>query len=633
VYQHKEGRIEGVGLRRFAAPPYPALRGLLIRLRLNAELPAAPIDTIDISGFTVALIKEDCHGDKIWKKAVGQSMKTQNDTLALLHHLLATPAENEVVEFKEAKDSYSFDKIGQYFSALANEANLRGDSVAWLVFGVADGRKIIGTHFRSQPKDLHSLKHEVARHTVNGISFTDIHEIQGRDKRVLLFEIPAAPLGTPVPFKGHWYGRDGESLVPLSLQKLERIRVQAISNDWSAQVVEEATLEDIDPDAMATARENFKKTNPRLAAEVDTWNDAVFLRHAKLLSPHGELTRTALLLLGKDQSEYFLPTDPKIRWILKDHQGGDKDYEIFGLPWLLAVDKVFTRIRNTKYRYMQPGTLFPQEMDMYDPFSIREALNNCIAHQDYTLQGRINVVEREDRLQFTNLGDFLPGDVQQFLLQENAPQRYRNPFLVAAMRNLNLVDTIGGGIRKMFLAQKERLFPMPEYDLANNRVSVALIGKVLDVDYANMLAANNDLELPDIMALDKVQKHKPLTGEEAKRLRTKKLIEGRKPNYYIAKAIAQTTGQKAEYTRNAPFEKQYFFDLVQKLLKDHNSASRQDIDKLLWDKLPDWMTDTQRRYKIGNLINEMRKANIIRNTGLRGKPHWMLCESCGEKRI
>ena len=62
------------------------------------------------------------------------------------------------------------------------------------------------------------------------------------------------------------------------------------------------------------------------------------------------------------------------------------------------------------------------------------------------------------------------------------------------------------------------------------------------------LYSNNDLELPDIMAFDKVQKHKLLTGEEAKRLKTKKLIEGRKPNYYIAKAVAQTTGQKAEYT-------------------------------------------------------------------------------------
>jgi len=550
-------------------------------------------------------------------------MDNQNDILALLHCLLETPAENEVLEFKEAKNTFHFDEIGQYFSALSNEANLKDVATAWIVFGVNDKREIVGSRFRPQPKDLHSLKHEIATHTTNNISFAEIHEVQENGKRVLLFEIPAAPQATPVAFKGHWYGRDGESLVPLNLQKIERIRAQAVSKDWSAEVVADATLEDIDPAAMAVARENFKKKFPHHASDVATWDDTVFLRHAKL-TIRRKLTKTALLLLGRNHVEHLLDADPKIRWILKDHEDRDKGYEIFGLPLLLAVDKVFAQIRNIKYRYMQPGTLFPQEVDMYDPYSIREALNNCIAHQDYTLKGRINVIEREESLQFTNVGDFLPGDVQLFLLQDIAPERYRNPFLVEAMRNLNLVDTIGGGIRKMFQAQRERLFPLPEYDLANNRVSVTLIGKVLNMDYAMTLAENSSLNLKDVVALDKVQKCKPITADEAKRLKAEKLIEGRKPNYYIAKAIAQQTGQKAEYTRNDPFEKQYFNDLIQKLLKDHKSASRQDIDRLLWNKLPDWMTDGQRKSKIGNIITEMRQSDIIRNSGTRGKPCWVL---------
>jgi ATP-dependent DNA helicase RecG len=549
-------------------------------------------------------------------------MKKQHDGLALLHRLLAAPVENEVMDFKEAKDGYNFEKLGRYYSALANEANLRGVEVAWLVFGVNDNREIVGTSFRRQTKELHGLKHDIAQQTTNNVSFVEIHEVQENGKRVLLFEIPAAPQAMPVAFKGHYYGRDGESLVPLTLPKLERIRAPMNFRDWSAEIVEDATLEDIDPNAVAVARENYKKKNPRLADEADTWDVAAFLRHAKL-SIRGKLTRTALLLLGREQAEHMLNTDPKIRWVLKDHNGGDKDYEIFGLPWLLAVDKVFARIRNIKYRYMQPGTLFPQEADMYDSYSIREALNNCIAHQDYSLKGRVNVIEREESLQFTNVGDFLPGDVQLFLLQDIPPERYRNHFLVEAMRNLNLVDTIGGGIRKMFQAQRDRLFPLPEYDLAG-RVSVTLIGKVLDVNYANMLAANRGLTLWEIMALDKVQKRKPLTGEEARRLKSEKLIEGRKPNYYISKAVAQKTGQLAEYTKNAPFEKQDFFVWVQKFLKEHKSASRQDIDRLLWSKLPDWMEDEQKKIKIGNIISEMRNSDIIRNSGTRGKPCWIL---------
>ncbi|MCL1875856.1 MAG: putative DNA binding domain-containing protein [Synergistaceae bacterium] len=550
-------------------------------------------------------------------------MNIQNDKTEILRRLLATKVENEVVEFKEAENNYHFEKIGQYFSALSNEANLKGNATSWLVFGVNNKRKVTGSNYRLNPESLHSLKHEIAGHTTNNISFAEIHEVQMDGKRVLLFEIPPAPKATPIAFKGHWYARDGESLVSLNLQKLESIRTQINYRDWSAEIVMDADLEDIDPDAMIVARENFKKKNPRLVDDVDTWDEVAFLRNAKL-SIRGKLTRTALLLLGRNQSEHLLCADPKIRWVLKDFEGKTKGYEIFGLPWLLAVDKVFARIRNIRYSYMHSGTLFPQEVDMYDPFSIREALNNCIAHQDYTLNGRINVIEHDDSLQFTNLGDFLPGDVQLFLLKGIPPERYRNPFLIEAMRNLNLVDTIGGGISKMFQAQRERLFPMPEYDLSNNRVSVTLIGKVLDLNYAQMLVANDDLDLREIMALDKIQKHKPLTVDEEKLLKTKKLIEGRKPHYYIAKDIAQKTGQKAEYTRNDPFKNQEYFDWIRKLLKDHKSASRKDIDSLLWDKLPDWMTERQRKNKISNLINEMRGADIICNIGTRGKPCWVL---------
>jgi ATP-dependent DNA helicase RecG len=553
-------------------------------------------------------------------------MSSERNMQDILHRLLAMPVESEVVEFKEAKNSFDFDVIGKYFSALANEANLKGDAVAWLVFGIHNKGEIVGSSFRAQPKKLTSLKQEISNHMTHGISFVDIHELRENGKRILLFEIPAAPRSTPVAFKGHWYGRNGESLVPLNIEKLGRILLQAMVNDWSAEIVADASLDDLDPAAMLLARENFKKKNPRLADDVGAWDDAAFLQNAKL-SIRGKLTRAAILLLGKNQSEFFLGGNTKIRWVLKDYAGNDKDYEIFGLPWLLAVDKVFMRIRNVKYRYMQQGTVFPQEMDTYDPLSIREALNNCIAHQDYRLAGRINVIEHEDDLRFTNLGSFLPGDVQQFLMEDTPPERYRNHFLVEAMRNLNLVDTVGGGVRKMFLAQRERLFPLPEYDFTRDRVSVTLVGKVLDLDYANTLAANKDLNLFEIMALDKVQKRKPLNEDEEKQLKKKHLIEGRKPNYFIAKSVAQKTGQKAEYTKNSPYPKQHLVSLIQKLLTDHNAASRQDIDKLLWNMLPDWMTEQQKKAKIGNIINEMRAIKIIHNNGTRGKPCWVLSEA------
>lgn len=541
-----------------------------------------------------------------------------------LAQLLALSAENEVVEFKEAKNGYDFTKLGKYFSALCNEANLKRQSAAWLVFGVNDQRQVVGSGFRTVRKDLDNLKEELANKTTNRITFIEIHEVLHPGGRVVLFEIPAAPKGLPVAFDGHYYGRDGEALSPLNLEEIERIRAQSTVEDWSAVTVPDASLADLDEEALAVARRNFKSKFPDKAAEVDGWDTPTFLNKAKL-TIKGRITRAALLLLGQEEAEHFLlPAEAKIRWLLKDHLGNDRDYALFGMPLLLAVDKVYAKIRNLKYRYIREGTLFPDEIDQYEPYAIREALNNCIAHQDYTLAGRINVVEREESLSFTNKGSFVPGDVRRVVMEDAPEEHYRNRFLATAMFNLKMVDTAGGGIRKLFLFQRQRFFPMPDYDLSGNRVQLTLTGKVLDMDYARMLARDGGMALQEIMALDKVQKRLALTLDEEKLLKAKALIEGRKPNFFIAKSLAQQTGQKASYSKNRAFDKQYYLDLICKAVKEHGSLARKDIDELLWNKLPDWMNEQQRKIKVGNLIAELRRHQKIVNQGSDTKPSWAL---------
>ena len=549
------------------------------------------------------------------------------DPAAKLAALLALPAENELVEFKEAKNTYDFTKLGKYFSALCNEANLKHRPSAWLVFGINNHRQVVGSNFRLARKDLDHLKEEIGDKTTNRISFVEIHEVVHPQGRVLLLEIPAAPKGLPVAFEGHYYGRDGEALSPLNLEEIERIRAQSMVEDWSAVVVPDAGPADFDEEALAVARRNFKSKFPDKAVEVDVWDDATFLNKAKL-TIKGNITRAALLLLGREEAEHFLlPAEAKIRWLLKDHQGNDRDYALFGMPLLLAVDKVYAKIRNLKYRYIREGTLFPDEIDQYEPYAIREAVNNCIAHQDYTLAGRINVVEREESLTFTNLGSFVPGDVRRVVMEDAPEEHYRNRFLATAMFNLKMVDTAGGGIRKLFLFQRQRFFPMPDYDLSDNRVKVTLTGKVLDIEYARLLARDAGLSLPEIMALDKVQKHLPLDGDEERLLKAKELIEGRKPNFFIAQMVAEKTGQKASYSKNKAFEKQYYLDFILKAIDENGSMTRKDIDELLWNKLPDWMTEKQRKIKVSNLIGELRRGGKIANKGSDTKPSWALINS------
>ena len=532
--------------------------------------------------------------------------------------------ESEVVEFKEAKRNFDFSKLGCYFSALSNEANLRKKCRGWLVFGIEDKQhKVVGSEFKNSKAELSKLKFDIANKTVNNTTFIDIHEYIFEAGRVLLFEIPPAPKGIPIPFDGHYYGREGENLIPLGLEKLERIRKQVLVEDWSAETCPKASLDDIDEKAIEKAKENYKIKNPRIAKDIDSWTTEAFLVKNRLLVD-GNISRAAILLLGKPEASVHLsPSMAQITWVLYNKDGIERDYQHFPIPFIFAVDEVFVKIRNIKYRYMKEGTLFPEEVDQYDPQNIREALSNCVAHMDYSVGGRIAVAENEDSyLSFVNPGTFLPGRIEEVLHSQEPPEIYRNPLLVSAMVSFNMIDSIGSGIRRMFLSQRERFFPMPDYEMTENKVKMTLIGKIIDPEYTRLLARNQDLSLHEIILLDKIQKKKPITEEEKKVLRKRKLIEGRKPNYFIGKKIAQEMEQKATYSKNKGFEKKYYLDLILKAIKEHGFLNRKDIDDLLWKKLPDWMDEKQRKNKVSNLIYELKSKKIIYNEGTKSNPVW-----------
>jgi len=545
----------------------------------------------------------------------------KSELLQILDNLRKLTAESEIVEFKTARVNFDFSKIGKYFSALSNEANLKNKPFAWLVFGVEDKyHTIVGSDYRPSRKDLDSLKGEIADKTTNRITFMEIFEItEFSEGRILMFQIPAAPKGLPVSFEGHYYGRDGESLAPLNLEKIERIRAQVITDDWSMGIIEEATLVDLDATAIVKARDNFKIKFPDKIREVDSWDDITFLNKAKI-TIKGKITRTAILLLGKEESEHYLVSaDAKIRWILRTRDNQDKDYEIFSIPFLLAVDKVFGKIRNLRYRYMPDGTLFPNEVLRYEPFVIREPLNNAIAHQDYTKGGRINVVEVEDdHLIFTNLGVFIPGTVENVIVNNAPEENYRNKFLATAMFNLNLVDTIGSGITKMFHDQKKKFFPLPDYNLSKERVEVTITGKILNMDYVRLLAQNPNLLLEDIIILDKVQKGKTLSEMEVRYLKKRKFIEGRKNNYYLSYRVVKPTedeGLISEYVANKSFDDEYFKKLMLEYIVKQGKTRRKAIDKFIIPKLSDVLSEKQKKDKVRNFLSALRLKGKIVNTG------------------
>lgn len=289
-------------------------------------------------------------------------IKTDSELAEILSELLKND-ECEYVEFKEAKENFDIDKLGKYFSAMANEATLKEKQYGWIIFGVEDKTHIIKGSNYCKDNNFNNVKKQISDNTTDNVTFIEIYQFCFQEKRVIMFQIPAA-VGTPINWKGYPYGRAGESLVPLEARKIEQIKATA-NYDWSRKIIEKATIEDLDINAIKVAREQFKIKNQGkdIANEIDELTDEEFLNKAKV-TINGKITKTAMLLLGKNESDYLIEDyTPKITWKLYD-ENNVIDYEHFGIPFIITVDKVRQKIRNLRYRYMVgENTLFPNEVD------------------------------------------------------------------------------------------------------------------------------------------------------------------------------------------------------------------------------------------------------------------------------
>ena len=547
----------------------------------------------------------------------------------LLSELLSYPNELRWLEWKHCNDDPVM--IGKYISALANSACVENREFGYMIWGIENAtRAAKGTSFDpacvkkgNQPLEIYlrvNLKPDIA---------FDFYRFEHNRKNFVILEVEAA-YRQPIMWLGEAYIRIGEALTELrKYPDLEAKIYRTVGKDWSAEIVVGASFDDLEPDAIRAARERYseKHRNDSFAGDIARWSDKTFLNKAKL-TIDGKITKAALILLGRPESAHWLnPSVARITWNLLDQDGVSVDYKHFDPPLLLAVDQVFAKIRNITIRTMPDGTLFPVEISQYDSWVFREALHNCIAHQDYALCRNIVVAEYPDRVQFSNMGSFAPVTVENALHDDGRPRFYLNRQLTEAMVELNMIDTIGSGIRRMFLTQKRRFMPLPEYEIETDMVRATLFGKILDERYTRLLMRQPDLTLDEIILLDKLQKGVRISKADADQLRKKKLIEGRYPNIYPAAVVAANTQKMEEYLDNRAFDDAFYIQQILNFICLKKSVSRSDIRKLLKDKLSAALTDEQKESKIGNLLSvTMKGAGLIQNVGGTGHSVWQLTD-------
>jgi len=517
--------------------------------------------------------------------------------------------ENRFLEFKS--NYQEAERLGKYISALANGACLDNKEFGYLYFGIEDETLLIkGTTFdalRTKAKGNQDLELYLRQNITPKNNF-QIEEFEADGKRIVVFIIPSAK-EEPVCFFGIPYVRVDSSVTDMRPYSDWMRQIYNSHKDWTAEIVPEGTISDLDEKAINIARKGFAERFPDLSETMQTWNNETFLDKAKL-TINGQITRTALLLVGKEESSYLLGGMRQIVWKLVTEQ--ERAGEVFGIPFILATSKVKDKIRNYRMKIFPNNSLFPAEIWKYDTKTILEGMHNCVAHQDYSLGERIIVTEENDKLTFQNSGNFYDGEVEDYINGEKTPKNYRNPFLVQAMLNLKMIDTQGNGIHSMFVRQKERYLPMPEYDKrVVDKVILTIPGKVISQEYSELLMERNDIDLTTAVLLDKVQKNEPITDEAATLLRRKKLIEGRKPNYYIAKFIATAMNQQVDYSQKKGFTDEQCMALIINALKDHKKLTKSQVRELLSPLLSKSLTDDKITNKIDNILRNLRAATVV----------------------
>ena len=530
------------------------------------------------------------------------------------------PQENahcEWKEFKNLKNSFCGDEKDDVISYVSAIANMEGGH---LVIGVHDKTlDIVGTdtYNYDRQKAILRLTERCVNLSTEGL---DIDEFVTDDtkRKVWVIHIPKHLPKRPVFAHNKAWQRIEDSLVEMTAERMSAILDEPIfsETDWSAQIVADAMIEDLDEVAIAKARMMFKKVHSRIPeAEVNAWTVETFLSKCGIMK-NGGITRAAIILLGKYESAFKLrPAVAQVTWTRRDEKQEVVDYEHFTVPFILTVDEILSKIENLTMREMPGGTLFPDTMKQYDDYTIREALHNCIAHQDYTMQQRINFVENPTYLYYSNAGSFIPGTLENALTNEEPQAYFRNECLCRAMVDFNMIDTVSRGIKKMFNEQWRRHFPMPDYeiDAKNRKVSVRIYGNEINEQYTNLLKTNKSLTLWDCISLDAIQKGRTIHEDIAQDLLNRGLIEGEAPNYTISLGIAKATRQLQGYTKQKGLDKEKIKQMILQYLKNAGTdgAKRDSIYEYVKDVMPQVKTHEQQLRLLGDILSALSTDKLI----------------------
>ncbi|MCP4548701.1 MAG: transcriptional regulator [bacterium] len=416
--------------------------------------------------------------------------------------------EGERLEFKEARGSYSFAKLGLFCAALANEGG------GHLILGVTDKRprKIVGSN--AFP-NLEKIKPDLLAELHLRI---EAESFDHPDGRVVVFWAPSRPLGLPVRFKRIPWMRSGDGTVPMTDDRLKEIYSET-GPDYSAEICSDATMEDLHPTAIDSFRSLWQK---RSNNELLTQKPALQLLEDAELVVGGKVTYAALILLGTHAALGRRLPQAEVIFEYRSEEGNIdyQDRKEYREGYLLFHDSLWEKVnlRNDLF-FFQEGPV-RQPLRTFNEIAVREALLNAVSHRDYRLGGSVFVKQWPKRIEIISPGGLPNGITVKNILLQQAP---RNRRIAEALARCGLVERSGQGIDRIYEACiSEGKLPPDFTGSDEHRVTINLNGRVQDPQFLqfirDVVIKLTEVTTKGLVVLDAVHRELPVPEELHTRL-------------------------------------------------------------------------------------------------------------------
>lgn len=534
-------------------------------------------------------------------------------TPAEFEALLSEP-EGRRLEFKAARNRYDFDELVRYVVAIANEGG------GTIVLGVSDSRprRVLGTRAFPEPGRTEGGIFERLGRRVS------VETLEYTGHRILLVHVPPRLPGEAWHERGTYWMRAGESLVPMPDDELRLIHAES-APDFSADPLDDLSLEELDPDAIQEFRRRWALREGN--ARIETWSAEELLQNAEMMVG-GRLTRAALLLLGTEAAVRRRLPQAEIVFEYRSSEaaGPPQDRAEFQAGFLLTQDRLWEALSRRNDRQSYQDGLFRAEVPTFDEAVVREAVLNAFCHREYRLGGSLFVRQYPRRLEVISPGGFPPGVTRENILDQQNP---RNRRLADALRRCGLVERAGQGVNLMFERSVRQSKPLPEYREAGpHAVHLVVHGNVTNPAFLGFIERVGEERLAsfdtrDLLILHRLQANEPVPEEL--RARLPRLLEigvvesvgrGRGARYLLSRRFYSAMGQRGVHTRRRGLGREEHKALILRHLREHGRQEGVALGELQ-EVLP-----SRSRHQLNQMLSELRDEGLVRLEGQRRWARW-----------